>query len=102
MRVYTDSILATRVCVATLIDVITSHKGIAIISLPTLAHLASIVVSGTLSIGPTLAWHTDCHISGGGTGLVWIATKPGVTLALVGNIVDTVTVTATPWCTDCR
>ena len=102
MRVDTDCILAARVAVAALVDVITANERIAIVALLTLAHLASIVVSGTLSIGSTLTGHTDCYICGGSTGLVWVASKSRVTLALVGHIVHTVAVAATSRGTDGR
>ena len=94
-----DSIASTDL-VATLVDVKAANEGVAIKSLFTLAHLARVSLSDTLCIISALTRNTDIHSSAGSTAIIWVATIARVTLTLIGDVVDTVTVGSTPWCTD--
>ena len=98
----TDSVPAAGAGAATLVDVVAANEGVAIISLLTLAHLACVAISGALSVVSALTWDCHTHISRGRAAIIGIAAKAGVTLATVGNVVDTVTVGSTPRGTHCR
>ena len=99
LSVDTDCVSSTNL-VAALVDIITSQEWISIISLSTLAHLARVGIRDTLSIVSTLTWITHISHSAGGAAFIWVTIEPWVTLALVGNVVDTVTVGSTSWCAD--
>ena len=98
----TDSVPATGAGSAALVDVVAADEGVAIIALLTLAHLASVAIGGALGIVSTLTGDCHTHISGGGTALIRVASKARVTLASVGDAVDTVTVVSTPRGAHCR
>ena len=98
----TDSVPAAGAGAATLVDVVAANEGVAIISLLTLAHLACVAISGALSVVSALTWDCHTHISRGRAAFIGIAAKAGVTLATVGNVVDTVTVGSTPRGAHCR
>ena len=89
-----DSIAAADL-VAALVDVKAANEGVSIITLLTLADLARVALGDTLGIVSALTGNTDIHSSAGGAAIIGVATVAGVTLALVGNVVDTVTVGST-------
>ena len=92
----TDSVPAAGAGAAALVDVVAADERVAIISLLTLAHLASVAIGGALGIVSALTGDCHTHIGGGGAALIRIASKARVTLTCVGDAVDTVTVVTTP------
>ena len=79
-----------------LVDVVTTNERVAIIALLTLAHLACVAIGGALGIVSTLTGNCHANIGGGGAALIGVASKARVTLAAVGDAVDTVTVASAP------
>ena len=98
----TDSVPAAGAGSAALVDVVAADERVAIIALLTLAHLASVAIGGALSIVSALTGDCHTHIGGGGAALIGVASKARVTLACVGEAVDTVTVVTTPRGAHCR